>query len=108
MHVFLPPTKKVGGGGLYFRFHFPCSERRECVPARPVLLFLDVAVNHYKRNCTGRNYNYHYYTGLGHPGLLEHVNVKQIKVLPDDSLCIPSVLPKNSDVTKLRKVRLCM
>lgn len=91
---------------IYFRFRFPGIESRPCVPARPVPLFWDVVVNHRERNC--RNHTDRSCTGRGHPGLLEHGNVSQIKVLPGDPLFIPSVLPKNPDMTKLRKEPLCM
>lgn len=41
---------------IYFQFHFPCSERRESVPPQPVLLFWDVALNHYEQNWIGTNH----------------------------------------------------
>lgn len=68
---------------IYFQFHFPCSERGESVPPQPVLLFSDVALNHYEANCRGTNdNNLDGYSGRAHPGLhecLERKNIKQIE-----------------------------
>lgn len=63
---------------IYFQFPFPRSERGESVPPQPVLLFSDVALNHYEENCRGTNDN----NLDGYPGLhecLESQNINQIE-----------------------------
>lgn len=77
MRVYLPPIKKWEE--IYFQFHFPCNERRASVPPQPVLLFSDVAPNHYEAKCRGTNdNNLDGYSGWAHPGL-ERKKINQIE-----------------------------